>query len=809
MTVPNMPELLSPAGSMESLYAAVNNGCNAVYVGGKLFSARQYADNFSLEELEAACDYCHLRGVKVYVTVNTVYKEKEMTDFLDYIEKLYVMGVDALIVQDLGAASQVHSTFPDFPLHASTQLTTNNLKDVEFLYEKGFQKIVLSRELSLDEIRNIAEHTEAEIETFVHGALCVSYSGQCIMSSMLGGRSGNRGRCAQTCRLPYSLYRGYDKLKEGYLLCPKDIQTITILPELIEAGIHSFKIEGRMKNSEYVAGVTQIYRKYLDLYAAHPDEYVVDDKDLKMLMQLFNRGGFTEGYYKTFSGSNMMSVERPKTWGLKTGIVDSYNARQGRVTIRTREPLVPGDGVEIWTQNEPHTGSNISRQSKAGEVISFLVEGDISKNDVVYKTHDKLLSDTLKKTWEKDTRKKPIYGTLQAKVGEPMTFKMWDDQGSLVFVSGEEVQAAQNQPLSLEKLKQQAEKTGATPFELENLEVIADENIYMSISSINALRREASDALEQAIIKKSKRIIKEKTTLEKQEPSPTLTNKKLNVLVSTQEQFDVVCENKNVNIIYYELCDGFEKNLEQAIEKCHKNGVKLYGALPRIDREYADKLYGAFVDKLKESNIDGFLVRSPGQFHEVLATGKKITVDYNMNVFNKDAVGFWRKSGADTICVSAELNLQEINGMAEEDCEMLVYGYLPLMTTHQCPVGNFAGGKTEGMYCSERGNEDIYFLKDRKGMKFPLMTNCKQCVCSVLNGQPLFTLKFYNEILYSTTGSVRLLFTKEGPIRTERILRAYGEMTNDCSQPSLETKILLEEMSEKGSTKGHYFRGVE
>ena len=216
-------ELLSPAGSMESVFAAVNNGCDAVYIGGKYFSARQYANNFSIEEIEQVCDYCHLRGIKVYVTVNTLYKQKEIHALLNYTKQLYEIGVDALILQDIGAAQIIKKYFP-IPIHASTQLTSNHLKDINFLYQQGFSKIVLSRELSLEEVTYIAQNTEAEIEVFIHGALCVCYSGQCIMSSILGGRSGNRGRCAQTCRLPYTLYQGYDKIEEGHLLSPKDMQ---------------------------------------------------------------------------------------------------------------------------------------------------------------------------------------------------------------------------------------------------------------------------------------------------------------------------------------------------------------------------------------------------------------------------------------------------------------------------------------------------------------------------------------------------------------------------------------------------------
>ena len=808
MSLQNKPELLAPAGSMESLKAAVNNGCNAVYLGGKSFSARQFAGNFSDEELEAACDYCHLRGVKVYVTVNTLYKDSELKGFLDFVKKLYEMGVDALIMQDAGAAKLVRENFPEFPLHASTQMTANSLEDVEHWYNEGFEKVVLSRELSLEEIRYITAHTEAEIETFVHGALCVCYSGQCIMSSMLGGRSGNRGRCAQTCRLPYTLYHGYDKMEEGYLLSPKDAATISILPELIEAGIASFKIEGRMKNPEYVAGVTRIYRKYIDLYFDETQEYETDPADLKELTQLFNRGGFTDGYYTSFAGRNMMSIERPKTWGLKVGIVDKYLPKQKKVVIRTREPMVPGDGIEIWTSKEPHVGSNVSKHSKAGEVITLTMEGNIEKNDVVYRTYGKALTDELRHTWEKDSRKQPIHGMLRVKEGEPISLQLWDNGGSSVFVSGAVVERSENQPTMPMKLREQIHKMGATPFVLEDLETDIDRYIYIPISEVNRVRREACEALETSILKKSKRKA-EDGAVTAAERQPILMHKKLSAVVMNTQQLNAVLGAKGLSHVYFECSEELEKNLDRILEKCRKAGVSLYAALPRIGREWNREKEDALVQKLIESEIDGFLVRSAGQFDHVKDSGKKITVDYNMNMINRQAVEYWKGKGADRVCLSVEANLSEINAMGDKDCEMVVYGFLPLMKTQQCPIGNYVGGKNGGRYCSERFSEDLYFLRDRKGEKFPLMTDCERCVCTILNGKPLFTLKFYDEILESTTGSVRLDFTKEGPGRAERIAKAYGEMTADCHRMSADTRNLLGEMSEKGSTKGHFFRGVE
>lgn len=805
----NRPELLSPAGSMESLKAAVNGGCDAVYLGGKQFSARQYAGNFDLKELEDACDYCHLRGVKVYVTVNTVYKDEELAGFLTYIRSLYEMGVDALIMQDTGAERLVKAHFPDFPLHASTQMTCNSLADVKYWEGRGFDKIVLSRELSLEEIKHITENTEAEIETFVHGALCVCYSGQCIMSSMLGGRSGNRGRCAQTCRLPYTLYKGYDSMAEGYLLSPKDVMTVELLPQLIEAGIASLKIEGRMKSPEYVAGVTRIYRKYIDLYFENPKEYKVDPADIKALQQLFNRGGFTEGYYTSFAGREMMSIERPKSWGLKVGIVDKYLPKYKKVTIRTREPLVPGDGLEIWTQTEPHVGTNVSKHSKAGEVITITLEGDINKNDVVYRTFGKALQDELKKTYEKDTRKLPIYGMLRVKEGEPISLQLWDNGGNSVFVSGSIVEPAGSSPMLPMKLRENISKMGATPFVLADLQTDIDRYIYVNISEVNRVRRAACEALEAAILKKSKRKAKDDAVYAKPEKQPMQLRKKLTAVVTNMGQLDAVLQARGICRVYYEAAADLEKNLDKILAKCRKAGVTLYAALPRVAREWNAKAEQPMIDRLIASEIDGFLVRAAGQFAQVRKSGKKIVVDYNLNAMNRQTVEYWKEQGADNVCLSVEANLQEINRMGDKDCEMVVYGYLPLMKTQQCPIGNYVGGKDGHKFCTERSNEDLYFLRDRKGVRFPLMTDCERCVCTILNGKPLFTLKFYDEILESTTGLVRLDFTKEGPGRAERIAKAYGEMTADAERMSPATRNLLGEMSEKGSTKGHFFRGVE
>lgn len=809
MSISVKPELLSPCGNMDCVKAAVNNGADAIYIGGKQFSARQYAGNFGISEITEVCDYCHLRDVKVYVTVNTIYKDKEINELLKFVSSLYEAGVDALIMQDVGAAEIIRKNFPLMPLHASTQLTANSMEDVLSLEKAGFERVVLSRELALGEIKEIVEKTGVPVETFIHGALCISYSGQCIMSSMLGGRSGNRGRCAQTCRLPFSFYGGYKKIKEGHLLSTKDIETITILPQIIESGVSSLKIEGRMKSAEYVAGVTKIYRKYIDMYFEKHENYAVEDKDLKILTQLFNRGGFSEGYYNTHSGLDMMSIERPKSWGLKAGIVDTYDRKYSRVSIRTREPLLPGDGIEIWTQTEPHAGSNINKASRPGEVISMIIKGDISKNDVIYKTHDKALYDELARTYQKDTRTKDVYGDFTAFSGKEMTFKLWDLKGNSFFVTGDIVQEASNQPMSSDKIKQQLSKMGGTPFSAADININCGENIYIPVSSLNDIRRRAVEELTKKIVLSGRRKHVDITNKSVSNNAPNKMSKKINVQVNNMLQFEAAVSNDGINIIYFEAGKELEENLNNIINSCHRNGIKLYAALPRIYRENVKDIYASLMEKLKNSNVDGFLVRSSGQFDEMKELGKPVVVDYGLNVYNTQDVNYWNGKGADMICISPELNLQEIRSMANETCEMIIYGHLPLMTTHQCPIGNYDGSKNNHRYCEKRFTTEEYYLKDRKGEVFYILPDCNQCVCSILNGKPLFTLKFYDEVAQSPTTYGRLIFTKETAAETDKIISAYIDVNNNPEKHSLKAKRLITEMGDKGSTKGHYFRGIE
>ena len=318
-------ELLAPAGTYEAFIAAVENGANAVYMGGKLFNARANASNFSIEELKNIVEYAHLRNVKIHITMNTLLDDSEISSALEFAYDLYKIGVDAVIVQDLGLAKVLHEYIPNLELHASTQLSTHTLEGVNELAKLGFSRVVLARELSLDEIKYICENTSTEIEIFAHGALCVSYSGQCLMSSMIGDRSGNRGKCAQPCRLQYKLIKNSNEIGQGYLLSPKDLATIDFLKEL--PNVASLKIEGRMKSPEYVATVISTYRKYLDKIFINEDSKISAEDKLN-LTQIFNRGGFSDGYLQQKTGKDMMCYEKPKNWGTYVGKVTAYDGKR-------------------------------------------------------------------------------------------------------------------------------------------------------------------------------------------------------------------------------------------------------------------------------------------------------------------------------------------------------------------------------------------------------------------------------------------------------------------------------------------------
>ncbi|NLT47986.1 MAG: U32 family peptidase, partial [Clostridiales bacterium] len=505
-----IPELLAPAGGPKQLVAAVENGADAVYLGGILFNARQNAANFNDEELKRGLEYAHVRGVGVYITLNTLINDDEMQEALEYAVHVYEAGADALIVQDIGFAAAVKKLLPDLPLHFSTQTTIYNKEGVRAAERLGAKRVVLARELSLEEIKEIAQRTSLELEMFIHGALCQCYSGQCFLSSMIGGRSGNRGTCAQPCRLPYTITKKTDGLRKaasarGYLLSPKDICTVEHLDKIIASGIGSLKIEGRMKSPEYVAIVTGTYRKYLDRYAETGKPSPIDPGDLKDLEQIYNRGGFTSGYLFTNPGRELITKERAKHWGTYLGKVTGRNERKKYVDIRLAHDLLMGDGIEIVNQGMP--GNLVTRMLKngekiqdgyAGEIITAgYIEGKVNIGDPVYKISDKALNKRAAETFDGRFRKKiPVEGHLTALPGEPLRLTLTDPDGNVIDATSSFItEPAINRPLQAETAKAQLEKTGDTPFVMRASSFEIGENVSVPLSEINAIRRKAIDDL--------------------------------------------------------------------------------------------------------------------------------------------------------------------------------------------------------------------------------------------------------------------------------------------------------------------------
>ncbi|MBN7774013.1 peptidase U32 family protein [Clostridium aminobutyricum] len=503
-----IPELLAPAGGLEQLKAAVENGADAVYFGGKLFNARINADNFDEEAMKEAIDYAHIRNVRVYVTMNILLKEKELEPAIEYAKHLYEMGVDALILQDIGFARMMKRRLPCMKIHLSTQGTVYNASGVKAAKKMGFERVVLARELSLEEIKTITQENLLEIEVFVHGALCICYSGQCQMSRILGGRSGNRGLCAQPCRLPF-LAEG--ESKEEHLLSPKDICTIDFLGELVESGVASLKIEGRMKSPEYVATVTGIYRKYLNEYL-QKGSYKVSSEDRQKLNQIFNRGGFTDGYLKGNPEEELMSTVLPKHQGTYLGKVVA-SAERDLIDIELEGELNIGDGIEIRNKNLPGNVVTFLKPIKGQIVRIGDIKGKVWAGDKVYKITDKALMKSARESYKDSHRqclkKAAVKASFTVQLGEYPTLTITDGCSGNVGIAfiqitvtgSERAEKAINRPLTIENISKQLCKTGDIPFDIIHANIDVEEGVSLPVSVINQMRRQA---FEQLIAEKTK-----------------------------------------------------------------------------------------------------------------------------------------------------------------------------------------------------------------------------------------------------------------------------------------------------------------
>lgn len=785
----NKIELLAPAGSMESLIAAINNGADAIYLGGNKFSARAYASNFDNETMMKAVDYAHSYNVKVYVTINTILKQSELKEALKYAGYLYEIGVDAIIIQDLGLVKLIRDVYPDFELHASTQMTIHNAEGALYFREKGMQRIVLSRELTLDEIKYISKDLGIETEIFVHGALCVCYSGQCLMSSMIGGRSGNRGRCAQPCRMQYTLKGENFGERKAYLLSPKDTCFIDDMDAIIKSGTSSLKVEGRMKKPEYVAGVTRNYRKAID-------KVLVNTKfDLQRgrqeLAQLFNREGFAKAYLYKNVGKDMMSYNYPKNTGVYIGQVSN----SGEVKLEASVSL--GDGIRFnddgFTLSKILNNNNEVKEAFKGEIVKLFPTGGYKKGYKLYKMSDKKLYDELNNDLKPYKRKINLTGEIEFKVNAPLCIKAKYNKKEY-RVYGEMVEEATNKPLTRERVEEALRKSGEIPYKFDKIFFDIFDDGFIRISAINNLRRE----LFEKILKEEVSSYRRKRTEGPIKEWNAKCKENLGYIYSciTKDQLKALLEdNKAQNI----ALDIFFSRQKHAL---NKNDLKnlyetskdknIYLKVPSIIKQEFNSIV-KIIDELKPY-IKGIITSNAGII-KIYKDKLFIIGDYKLNIFNKEAAEFYAQD-VDIPFLSLELNRKEIKElMKNTNCNMgmNIYGKTELMISEYCPMGSTFGNKSSKKECSGVCMKDNFKLIDRMNESFTVLGD-NSCRSYILNSIATNLIDEMEELKSFNISNFRVDFKDE----------SYDEVKDVLNQIANKAKN-----ENNKYTKGHYKRGVE
>ena len=799
-------ELLAPVGSFEALKAAVQNGANAVYLGGKDFGARASANNFDRDELKEAVKYAHIRGVQVFVTTNTLRKENEIENFLEYVKFLYDIDVDAIILQDIGMARLIKRELPDFELHASTQMVAHSLEDVKYLEGVGFDRVVLAREVTVEEIKYICDNCKADIEVFVHGALCVCYSGQCLMSSMIGNRSGNRGRCAQPCRQRYELvdvYTGEVVNSNGdYLLSPKDLSTIEEIDKIIDAGVHSLKIEGRMKRPEYVATVIDGYRKTIDEYLT-TNKLNVSDETISDLYTIFNRK-FTKGLLLGDVGKDVMNSQLPNNQGLYVGTVVDYNKKAKRLKIKLANTLKKGDGINLGggTIGRIIKNGNIETIGYKGEIIELDFVGEARKGQIVFKTSDSELMDRVQATFTQDKElvKNIIDAKITIKLGEKPILTLMDRNKNEATVEADKiVEEAMKVALSKEKVETQLRKLGNTPYELDSLEIELDDNVSLPVSLLNQMRRDCIELLDKERVSIKNRKYKNKNV--KYKPVQYNRNKKqeISAKVKNLEQLESALE-CGVDRIYYEDANTIDKAMSLAL----KYNKKVIYSAPRIIR---NKEYNQLA-KANNAGVESVQVGNYGSIDYF--KDKELNIDYYLNAFNSETINYYKEIGADTLCISQELNLNEIKETikyTDINIESVVYGYTPLMITEYCPMGVIVRDCKKDKRIA-KCKESIYALRNSKGDEFRVSQDIF-CRSTIYNSNVTCMLDNLYELNEIGINILRLDFTLEDKDTVKEVIEAHQEVLANSYKLGIKATKLYNKLDSKGTTSGHYYKGVE
>lgn len=745
--------LLSPAGNRETFIAAIKAGADAIYMGGKSFNARNSAENFTDEDLEELIEMAHLSDVKVFITVNTLLKDDEMADVLRYVNKLYRMKADAIIVQDLGLMKLVGELMPEVVLHASTQMAVNDLYGIRLLKRYNIKKNVLARETSIDRIRVIKQKTDADLETFIHGALCNSYSGQCYISSFFGGRSGNRGRCAQTCRLAFDIVdaKSGNKVNEKpvYPLSMKELNVGKKINDLKEAGISTFKIEGRMRKPEYVDRVVRYYRGILD--------GKTDVKMGKQAEQTFNRG-FTEGFVFNAFGKDMLAYENPKHRGIRLGYVRDVIGSYAEIALD--EDVSIGDGVSVGDGEKGFTVDNLMdpkkkekiKESSGGQRVLINNFHRLRKNEILYKTSDIKLSNEVAETIRVGDvfRKRPISFEMNIRIGEKIELKAFSGDYSVNLESPEPVTVGRTVQVTENDIIGQLSKLGGTVFELKNTDISIEPGAFVSKSVLNNLRREAIELIEDEILKRD--IVNyDIKVIDKPDKSREEKNLKISLNMTSGHQFyDIDFSGLDLLYLPYYLMDDekadFLRRSNAKIVLSMRNAAKRFECdrVLEIYSEYRDVINGVQVDDLdtleyaKENGLG------------------PIYGDFQLNITNIHSAELMLMEGVHLLTHSVEINLndiEKINKKTAVQTEAVIYSRLPLMTIKSCPFSVIKGCKDDSS-CHNCDVYDHYRLLDRKGYAIDLMRF--RGITTLFNPIPLNVIDKVKDLVKSGCDYVRI-----------------------------------------------------
>ena len=746
-------ELLAPAGSLKTLKAVIHAGADAVYLGGSMFGARAYANNFNEEELLEAIRFGHIHGRKIILAVNTLLKEYELGQLYDYLHPYYEAGLDAVIVQDMGVMEFVKTHFPNLPIHTSTQMTITNVEGARLLKEQGVERVVTAREMSLEEIQRIHDEVGVELESFIHGALCYCYSGQCLFSSIIGGRSGNRGRCAQPCRLSYEVLQGEKSLTghhETPILSLKDMCTLPFLYELADHGVYSFKIEGRMKTPEYAAGVVSIYRKYMDSYL-DGSRIPVEKKDIRALLELGNRGGFTSGYYYHHNDSDMLSGESA-----------SHNKSEGVLQDNIRREYV-----------ETELKEKIKGKLILNKECPAKIEVQYGKIKVSYQGDMVLVAQNRPLTKEVVTEKITKTGNTSF-VFEKLEVTMDDD----IFMPVNQLNQLRRG--ALEALEEALLK----PYERTLPELV-------ETSSAETDRQTTGNAINE-------KQISGQSLSQTSGQQPADSSTEVRVLIEDAEQLLAVLKADFVDTVYLDCMlytrENLIRKLSEDIDRVHASGKKAFYVFPFIFRQQTSLFYEKIMPELKKLPLDGIMVRSLDEIAFIKEWGNEnwqMVSDSNLYTYSNEASEYFYRLGMMQDTIPVELNRKEILRRENSRSEMIIYGRLPLMITAQCIHKNTLG-------CMHQPK--VLNLKDRYSIHFPVKNFCPECYNVIYNSLPVCLFKEDVTVKKIAPAAVRLSFTTETEEEAEQILTIYGDIYKNGG--------ILGQLPME-CTNGHFKRGVE